>query len=103
MISNIKRVHHPPQAEIRFPVYIKTANDRYFIKIKSVTEATWLEFVDSDKFKIRSTGFEECSLGEYFDVKFMISFCNTISEKDYLARLRDFTNHFEYVKTSLKL
>jgi hypothetical protein len=103
MISNIKRVLHPPQAAVKFPVYIRTANDRYFIKIKSASEATWLEFVDSEKFKVRATGFDECGPGEFFDIEFMVGFCNTITEKEYISRLKDFITHFEYVKESLNL
>jgi len=103
MISEIKRLSVPPKIKITYPVYVRTANDRFFIKIKSESEAFWLEYVDSEKFKIRSTGTDVCGLGEFFDVEFMINFCVASSEKEYKARLKDFTTHFEFVKTSLNL
>lgn len=103
MISEVKRVSAPPKIRITYPVYVKTASERYFLKLKSATEAHWLEYADSEKFKTRCTGFVCCGPDEYFDVEHVITFCLASTEKEYIARLKDFITHFEFVKTSLKL
>ena len=103
MISEIKRLSVPPKIKITYPVYVKTASDRYFLKIKSETEAHWLEFADGAMFKTRCTGFVCCSPGEFLDVEFVIQVCHSSSEREYINRLKSFIQHFEFVKTSLNL
>lgn len=103
MISEVKRLSFPPKIHIQYPVYVKTASNRYFLKIKSATEAHWLEYANSEKFITRCTGFVCCDEGEFLDVEFMIRVCISSTEKEYIGRLKDFINHFEFVKTSLNL
>ena len=93
----------PPALKPKYPVYLRTANNRYFIKLKSESEAVWIELTDSELYKTRTTGFMACPEGEFIDVEVLINFCLPSSEKEYIAQLKELINHYEGVKTSLNL
>lgn len=103
MILSMKRCSQPPKIFFRFPFYLRTGSDRYFFKVKSATEVTWLQYVRTEKCTSTESGWVRCDDGEFFDIQFMVNFFNPITEKDYLNRLRNIANEYEDIKQSLNL
>lgn len=103
MISEIRRLSLPPSSNIKYPVYVRTSNNRFFIKIKSETEAVWIEHYTSEKSNAKTTGYVACHDGEFFDIEFIIKFCHKSSEKEYIEKLKELIDHYESVKASLNL
>ena len=103
MISQMKRLSMPPSLKPKYPVYLRTANNRCFIKLKSDSEVVWIDIVDTELYKTRKTSFMACAEGEFIDVELLINFCFSSSEKEYIAQLKGLIDHYETVKASLNL
>ena len=103
MISEIRRLLAPSTTKVKYPIYVRTGNNRFFIKVKSETEAVWIDQYTSEKSNARTTGYVACHDGEFFDIEFIIKFFHKSSEKEYIEKLKELIHHYETVKASLNL
>lgn len=99
----VKRTPFQPAENVSFPIYLHTGGDRYFMKIKSGTEYTWVELTDTKYCKQWASGSAQCAPDEYLDIETLVALMHRSSEKIYLSKLRELAHYYAGIKKALNL